>query len=322
MLVDDDPIVLNMLQTGLADHGYSVEVFDNPMNALEAYKKNTPDLVVVDMEMPEMKGYELNEKMLSEVYRPIIVLSSKTDQHNTSSAIDSGVVGYLIKPASAVELIPAIETALARFYENENKILQHFKGYQPEDNQTLQQLIDHLSYGVMMIDSEWKVQHINEAASNIVKNCDVLACVQGKLNVPDSQHKCSIYEIIDTAFIGHMPTQAALIPLTDGYQNIQVLCLAMGSTRPIENVMLLFLDPAPEKEINAELLSAMYGITCKEAAIVEALMQGLTLKEYSAKSGLSYDTVKSQRNSVFVKTNTNNQQSLIAALSPLLKTLS
>ena len=127
MLVDDDPVVLNILQSGLEEHGYNVNVYQSPVEALEAYQQNAPDLVVVDMEMPQMMGYELNEKMLAEVYRPILVLSSKTDVHNTSCAIDSGVVGYLVKPVSAVELIPSIETALARFYENENKILKHFK---------------------------------------------------------------------------------------------------------------------------------------------------------------------------------------------------
>ena len=172
-----------------------------------------------------------------------------------------------------------------------------------------------------MLDAEKKVQHINDAASNIIKNCKMLHCVQGKLYISEGEYQSRINEIINKAFVGHMPTQAALLTLNDD-RHVQLVCLALGNTRPVENVMLLFLDPKPEKAINADLLSAMYGINAKEAAVVEALMQGLTLRQYSEESDIPYDTVKSRLNSVFVKTKTKNQQSMIALLSPLLKTLS
>ena len=116
-LVDDEPIVLNTLASGLSGMGYKVTPFETPVEALEKYKQNTPDLVILDYRMPEMSGLDLAKAMIDIVHRPIIMLSAHNDLHLVREAVGVGITNYLVKPVEAERVAPSIEAALARFAE-------------------------------------------------------------------------------------------------------------------------------------------------------------------------------------------------------------
>ena len=117
LLVDDDPIVLNTLGTGLSQLGYEVQTVGSAKTALEQYRSQTPDLAILDFRMPEMTGLELARAMIAESYRPIIMLSAVNEVSTVKEAVGLGVSTYLIKPVEAERLAPSIEAALARFAE-------------------------------------------------------------------------------------------------------------------------------------------------------------------------------------------------------------
>ena len=85
MLVDDDETVLSVLGAGLSEMGYRISAFEHPQDALDNYQNIAPDLVIVDFEMPDMDGADLAEKMLSLMYRPIIVLPIRHDDASKES---------------------------------------------------------------------------------------------------------------------------------------------------------------------------------------------------------------------------------------------
>jgi DNA-binding response OmpR family regulator len=114
-LVDDDPVVTATLKDGLGAAGYTIAVNHDAGSALAAYRSQPPDLAIVDIGLPDMPGTDLAAAMLRHLYRPILILSSHSDGPRVRKAIDSGVVGYLVKPLSAQQLVPSIETTLARF---------------------------------------------------------------------------------------------------------------------------------------------------------------------------------------------------------------
>lgn len=117
LLVDDDSIVLNTLASGLTGLGYAVQTCDRPDQALDQYRRTTPDLVIVDYRMPEMDGLQLARAMIELSHRPIIMLSAYNDLPLVREAIGAGVSTYLVKPVEAERLAPSIEAALARFVE-------------------------------------------------------------------------------------------------------------------------------------------------------------------------------------------------------------
>jgi len=117
LLVDDDRLVLATLKHGLAVMGYAVEAYDNGGEALEHYRQTPPDIVVLDIRMPDMSGLELACAMLQTAYRPILMLSAHDDGPTVKEAVALGVSGYLVKPIEVNQLVPSIEAALARFTE-------------------------------------------------------------------------------------------------------------------------------------------------------------------------------------------------------------
>jgi len=117
LLVDDDRLVLATLKQGLSRLGYAVTTCDNGQDAIESYRQNPPDLVVLDVRMPGIGGLETARAMLEAAYRPILMLSAYDDLTIVKEAVAMGVSGYLVKPIDANQMAPSIEAALARFAE-------------------------------------------------------------------------------------------------------------------------------------------------------------------------------------------------------------
>lgn len=86
----------------------------NGAEALELCRSATPDLVLMDLEMPVMDGIEATRAILAEAPRTVVlVLTSFSDQRRITGALDAGAVGYLLKDASAEEVVRGIRTAAA-----------------------------------------------------------------------------------------------------------------------------------------------------------------------------------------------------------------
>lgn len=117
LLVDDEPIVLATLSTGLGALGYRVSQYEHPQTALDNYESDAPDIAIVDYNMPGMNGLELLQKMNAIMHRPMIMLSAYNDLPIVREAIGAGVSGYLVKPVESERLVPTIEASLARFNE-------------------------------------------------------------------------------------------------------------------------------------------------------------------------------------------------------------
>lgn len=114
MLVDDDRLILSSLSPGLKKAGFNVISANNGKEALDFCKEKTPDLMVLDMRMPEMDGIAV-ARSLSELKQiPFIFLTAYGDDELIEQAADLGSLGYLIKPVDPQQLLAVIKTALKR----------------------------------------------------------------------------------------------------------------------------------------------------------------------------------------------------------------
>jgi len=117
MLVEDDAPLLEVMRCLLEAEGYSVYPAVNGKQAFELFFSTRPDLVVSDIMMPEMNGYELLESVrnLPEgVTVPFLFLSARTERSDVDRARSLGVDDYLFKPFEAPELINAVRARLDR----------------------------------------------------------------------------------------------------------------------------------------------------------------------------------------------------------------
>ncbi|MCG6863510.1 MAG: response regulator [Chromatiaceae bacterium] len=114
LVADDDPLILTLMSTGLRNAGYEVLEASGGRQAVLLAASNTPDLVVLDIGMPDLSGIEAAKIINTELGLPIVFLSAHDDEETVSAALDQGAMGYLIKPIKAQRMFPTIEAAMRR----------------------------------------------------------------------------------------------------------------------------------------------------------------------------------------------------------------
>ena len=113
LIVDDEPPIRKLLRVGLATQGYAVIEATNGKSALELMQASAPDLVILDLGLPDIQGHELLRRWRAEQnVVPIIVLSSRTDEAGIVEALELGADDYVTKPFGVNELLARIRVAL------------------------------------------------------------------------------------------------------------------------------------------------------------------------------------------------------------------
>ena len=118
IIADDESLIRLDLREMLISLNYDViaEVGDGRA-AVDLAKKLRPDLVIMDIKMPEVDGIAAAEELTREKIAPVVLLTAYSDQALVARAREAGVVGYIVKPFRETELMPVIEVAMARFDE-------------------------------------------------------------------------------------------------------------------------------------------------------------------------------------------------------------
>lgn len=115
LIIDDDIIILHILQKIFAKRGYDVILCSNPFEVMEIIKKNKINLIVIDIMLPGMDGFELTKlirKTESDI--PIIALSARGITEYKIEALEAGVDDYITKPFEENELVARTERAITR----------------------------------------------------------------------------------------------------------------------------------------------------------------------------------------------------------------
>jgi len=114
LVVDDEPQITRVLRTSLSSQGYDLRVANDGETALEIMKDWTPDLVITDLSMPNMDGFELSRRIRHKLTVPIIVLSVKGEERTKVHALDAGADDYVTKPFGMEELLARVRANLRR----------------------------------------------------------------------------------------------------------------------------------------------------------------------------------------------------------------
>ena len=119
LVVDDDPNTLRLVRDGLVASGYTPIVTADPEAAVALMADNEPNLLLLDMMLPNIDGVELMQKLLDIAIVPVIFLSAYGQDKIVSRAFDMGAADYMVKPFSPTELAARIGAALRRYEEAE-----------------------------------------------------------------------------------------------------------------------------------------------------------------------------------------------------------
>jgi len=131
LIVDDNKVNRILLSRGVEHHGHSVETAENGKQALEMLKKGSYDLMLLDIEMPEMNGYEVLEACLQDDELrniPIIMTSSLDELDSVVKCVELGAEDYLNKPVNPILLRARVNASLEkkRLRDEQRKLIRTF----------------------------------------------------------------------------------------------------------------------------------------------------------------------------------------------------
>ncbi|MBK6749720.1 MAG: response regulator transcription factor [Pyrinomonadaceae bacterium] len=114
LVVDDESQITRVLRHSLTAHRYDVRTAADGVSALDTFRDWHPDLIITDLQMPEMDGIELCREIRKNSKLPIIVLSVKGEERTKVAALDAGADDYVLKPFGIDELLARVRAALRR----------------------------------------------------------------------------------------------------------------------------------------------------------------------------------------------------------------
>lgn len=115
LIVEDEPSLVFTLQDTLENEGYIVTVTHNGIDALKAISVSTPDLMLLDIMLPGMSGYEICKKVREDKYSfPIIMLTARDQEIDKVTGLNIGADDYMTKPFGVKELLARIQARLRR----------------------------------------------------------------------------------------------------------------------------------------------------------------------------------------------------------------
>jgi DNA-binding response OmpR family regulator/signal transduction histidine kinase/CHASE3 domain sensor protein len=114
LVVDDDPALRRLLETSLPEAGYSVQAVVEAQGALEAVSRHAPDVILLDLMLPGVDGFELCRQLREWTNVPIIMLTALASEKDVVLGLQLGADDYLTKPFRSAELVARIEAVLRR----------------------------------------------------------------------------------------------------------------------------------------------------------------------------------------------------------------
>jgi two-component system, OmpR family, KDP operon response regulator KdpE len=114
LLVDDEVSIQRVMAPLLRSRGYTVTVAGSGREALDMFERERPDLVILDLGLPDMDGSEVCRKVRDRADTPILILSARGEEKDKVAALDQGADDYVTKPFGPEELMARVRAALRR----------------------------------------------------------------------------------------------------------------------------------------------------------------------------------------------------------------
>jgi len=143
LIVDDTPANVHILQTRLAAHGYDIVTAGDGEAALAAVKEALPDLILLDVMMPKLDGFEVCRRLRADEslpFVPVILVTAKTDPKDIVAGLEAGGDEYLTKPVDQAALVARVKSMLR--IKNLHDTVQALADERAEWNRTLERRVE------------------------------------------------------------------------------------------------------------------------------------------------------------------------------------
>ena len=120
LFIEDDDAIRLALKLALEDEGYEVREAPDGKSGLVAFAEREPDLVLLDLRLPDLSGFEVCRSMRANSLVPIIIVTAQTDTYDLVAGLEAGADDYVTKPVVPKELAARIRAALRRVHLHES----------------------------------------------------------------------------------------------------------------------------------------------------------------------------------------------------------
>ena len=119
LVVDDEPQIRRFLRSGLGTQGYQIVEAEDAGTALQQAAREAPELIILDLGLPDRDGLAVIQKIRESSMVPIIVLSVRDDERGKVLALEHGADDYVVKPFGMAELVARVKTALRHRFQSQ-----------------------------------------------------------------------------------------------------------------------------------------------------------------------------------------------------------
>jgi two-component system KDP operon response regulator KdpE len=172
LVIDDEPKIRRFLRAGYELHGFEVHEAENATEGLKVATFNAPDLIVLDLDLPDLHGGEVLERIRSWSNVPIIILSVESSEEQKVRLLTLGADDYVVKPFGMAELLARSEAALRRYFKSATESSVVVAGPLSVDLVTRSVLLN--SQQVRLTRKEYRLMHILATHTGLVVTHDQL----------------------------------------------------------------------------------------------------------------------------------------------------
>ncbi|MBE2221879.1 MAG: response regulator transcription factor [Anaerolineae bacterium] len=164
LVVEDERTLLETLEYNLDHQGYQVYTAENGRDAVKIARETLPDLIVLDVMLPGIDGFEVCRILRKELSVPIIMLTARSEEVDKIVGLEMGADDYLTKPFSMRELLARVKALLRRVELIREDIVSEQLDADGEDAMGRQKSASSLAYGNLVIDQKRREVRLDEEA--------------------------------------------------------------------------------------------------------------------------------------------------------------
>ncbi|MCL5773464.1 MAG: response regulator transcription factor [Firmicutes bacterium] len=127
LIVDDEKKIIEVVKAYLEKEGFKILTANDGRNGLDLAKKESPDLLILDLMLPDMSGEEVCSEIRKESSLPILMLTAKSSEEHRVEGFALGADDYLVKPFSPKELVARVKAIIRRTYGKDKEALEIMK---------------------------------------------------------------------------------------------------------------------------------------------------------------------------------------------------
>lgn len=127
LVVDDDQNICELLRLYIEKEGFTVAIANNGRKALEAFDTENPDLVMLDIMLPELDGWQICREIRKKSQCPIIMLTAKGEVFDKVLGLELGADDYVVKPFEAKEVVARIKAVLRRYGKSSDELVKEVR---------------------------------------------------------------------------------------------------------------------------------------------------------------------------------------------------